>query len=449
MHTSSSLSLGVLAALCLLTPSPAQDVVRVVSDSEVRVGPGTFLAPLGRAAAGDRYVTAGRSGTWTAVHFAGRRGWIESSRLRASSGTRLEVSARSLNVRSGPSSRYRKVGAVVRGEVYVQVGSLGAWRQIVFGGARRWAFGSYLHPLPETGAPAPIPAAPPAAPPPQGGSLPKSLMVQASTLTSTPPAELRRWLEHVKREHRDRSRSDFVANLVLQDIADERGDLITAVLDVCEDYFDVFDNVFVGTQFIPWTGPGSRYVEGIVDAGFRWKNLRTSRKAMDAFLARYPQLTFHWYIGYEANLSDLADPTTRAAYEAYLIQAVQDMHARRPRTAVLWSPTFWRGFRSSAVLQRNLSALFRNVQAADPDGIGINWLHWQDSVGKRLLTATDVARWHTFLGSVHRFDSLKVNMEFFRPDGRGGIVPGDPAEHARREDAYRRLGVPLGASWEI
>ena len=40
-------------------------------------------------------------------------------------------------------------------------------------------------------------------------------------------------------------------------------------------------------------------------------------------------------------------------------------------------------------------------------------------------------------------------MEFFRPDGRGGIVPGDPAEHARREDAYRRLGVPLGASWEI
>jgi len=437
-----------LTALCAL-PLQAQEVVGLTATSDVRAGPGALFAPLGRAGFGQRYVAVRRSGAWTAVHFDGRAGWIESARLRPATGTRLEVSAGRLNVRTGPSTRYRRVGTVSRGQVYVQLGSLGAWQQIQFGGARRWAYGSYLHPLPAVSAPTPIPPPTPTPTETQGGSLPKSLMIQASTLTQTPPAELRRWLEHVRLEHRDPSRSDYVANLVLQDVADERGNLLTGVLDVVDDYFAVFDNVFVGTQYIPWTGRGSRYVEGIADAAFRWRNLRTSRRAWDALLARYPGQTFHGYLGYEANLNGLTDARVKAAYEAYLIQAVRDWHQRRPGTAVMWSPTFWRGYRYSSALRRNLSDLFANVQAADPDGRGIDWLHWQDSVGKRLLTVNDVARWHTFLGSVHRFASLRVNMEFFKPDGRGGIVAGDAAEHAQREDAYRRLGVPLGASWEL
>lgn len=462
-----------LTALCAL-PLQAQEVVGLAASSDVRAGPGTLFAPLGRAGLGQRYVAVRRSGAWTAVYFDGRTGWIESARLRGANGTQLEVSAGWLAVRTGPSARYRRVGSVTRGQRYVQVGAaLGPWRPIQFGGARRWAYGHFLHPLPTVIAPPPIapapaplsalqsaPRLPQSAPPSQvasaprssqtqGGSLPKSLMIQASTLTQTPPAELRRWLEHVRREHRDPRRSDYVANLVLQDVADEQGNLLTDVLDVVDDYFTVFDNVFVGTQYIPWSGRGSRYVEGITDVRFRWRNLNTSRRAWDALLARYPGQTFHGYLGYEANLNGLTDARVKAAYEAYLIQAVRDWHQRRPRTAVMWSPTFWRGYRYSSALRGNLRSLFANVQAADPDGIGINWLHWQDSVGKRLLTVTDVARWHTFLGGVHRFDSLRVNMEFFKPDGRGGIVAGDAAEHAQREDAYRRLGVPLGASWEI
>ena len=58
----------------------------------------------------------------------------------------LAVNAGALNVRSGPSTRYRRLGQVYRGNRVQVTGSNGAWLQISYRGQAAWVHGSYLSP---------------------------------------------------------------------------------------------------------------------------------------------------------------------------------------------------------------------------------------------------------------------------------------------------------------
>lgn len=62
------------------------------------------------------------------------------------------VTASRLNVRTGPSTRYRVIGQLSRGQRVNTTGASGAWRKIRFAGRDAWVHGGYLR---GSGAPAP------------------------------------------------------------------------------------------------------------------------------------------------------------------------------------------------------------------------------------------------------------------------------------------------------
>lgn len=295
------------------------------------------------------------------------------------------------------------------------------------------------------------------------GTAPKSLFIQLSTLTTTPPPTIREWFSHIAAQHRDSAKDDYIANLVLQDIADESGNMYIGLLDIIDDFFADFDNIFVGTVDLTWTGTGSKYLEGICDSDFRLENIHKSHTAAAAFRGKYPDLVFNWYITYEANLSIFDDPSCKNAYEAYLIELVSQLHSVYPNRSTLWSPTFWTKYNQTipamrASLKTNLSDLFANIKSQS-NGIGINWLDIQDRIGSTYcesssekFTTDDIKNYYTFLKTLsYTFSSLRVNMETFRMDcaNSDNCINGDPIEIQSRENFYERNNIPLGACWEI
>lgn len=274
-------------------------------------------------------------------------------------------------------------------------------------------------------------------------------------------------------------------SLVLQNVADAQGNLYAAQLDTISSYFKCFSNIFVGTTEPLWDGPGSPYVEGIVDPNFRWSQIYLSRAIADKFIARYPDLYFNWYITYEANLNffvgddvrtdtKVGTPITgnsvKEAYKAYLAQLSGDLYAKKPR-AVLWSPTFWKPFLDMSAEER------ANLQVAIQDTIAasnrVNWLHFQDFMGQQSFvrcesTASCYPRviykigcdntknYYSLLSDATantQIVSLRVNMEMFitqyLPNDTYGLMPADKYELFEREACYSRNNLPIGASWEI
>lgn len=103
---------------------------------------------LGSVPRGAKFVLTGAtSGSWRQIYYAGKRAWVHGSYLRGYGGSGQEVTASWLNVRTGGSTRYGRIGAVARGQRYVQLGSSGSWRRIQFDRRGGWAHGSYLVPV--------------------------------------------------------------------------------------------------------------------------------------------------------------------------------------------------------------------------------------------------------------------------------------------------------------
>jgi hypothetical protein len=275
-------------------------------------------------------------------------------------------------------------------------------------------------------------------------------------------------------------------SLILTEVADEQGNLYTSVLDlIIQRYSQCFSNIFIGTTTAKWTGPGSVYSEGMVNADYRWKNIYLSRTIADNLLARYPNLYFNWYISYEANLNyfigddvrvdravgtPISGYTVKEAYKAFLYQLSSDLYAKRPR-AVLWSPSFWTAFNELSITQQSqLQLAVRDVMLF---ATRVNWVHFQDFMGQSAIVQCRDANYcfprivykSTCENTVKYFNllkaastntsvvSLRTNLEMFVtqrfPSGSDGFVPADRNELNEREACYARNNVPIGASWEI
>ncbi|MFH2009400.1 MAG: MopE-related protein [bacterium] len=295
---------------------------------------------------------------------------------------------------------------------------------------------------------------------------PKSLFVQATSVpTGADEYRTRTWFHKVCTDHRTPGSPDFIHNLVLSEIADPQGNLATAALDIIEDYYGCFDNVFIGTANLPHADP---YNSGMKDVTFRWDNINLSAQVAAAYDARFgqsfPGQAFHWYISYEANLNYLAsDVTLKNAYAAYLLELTNQLTAIRSG-AVLWSPAFWTPYGSVPSYSALQSALTDVLSTAPL----LSWLHFQDFVGQAAslncstsnitygFGAADGIGYHGLVSAANpgTLASVRVNMEHFVLGDAGTcgawyIVAGDPVEHAAREAAYEAAGVPIGASWEI
>ncbi len=304
---------------------------------------------------------------------------------------------------------------------------------------------------------------------------PKSLFISPSALWNIPDAKIREWFEHISAHHRTPGSPQRIDALVLSDIADvDPGDpsgssarlLATPAagmptnwchplnhkLDVIAPHFKNFDAVYVGTAHIAWKGAGNAYDTGILDAGFRQKNLRIATNALDRFIARYPDLNFKWYISYEANLNCFTDPKIKDAYVAYLAELCRQMRARR-EAPILWSPNCWSKFDSlsetnRAALVVSLKDFFARVPITD--------LHYQDFMGGSSasgpyrFTPQDVKGYYDLLAGLGG-PRVRVNVEMFVVTDLKSfsLAPMSHADYVQRMRDYDKLQLPLGASWEI
>lgn len=111
----------------------------------VRTGPSTGYRILGSLRRGERLVAVASDGSWRKIWFRGQQAWVHGGYLERQTGQQAtEITASALNVRSGPSTRYGRVGLVRRGQVYAVTGNSGSWLSITWGyGTSQWCHGSY------------------------------------------------------------------------------------------------------------------------------------------------------------------------------------------------------------------------------------------------------------------------------------------------------------------
>ena len=129
---------------------PFDNVVKVTASTlNVRSGPSTSYSIIGQVHDGEMYVKHSSSGSWYKIWFKGRsNAWVHSAYVTSQSMPSnnyfvFEVTASALNVRSGPSTSYSKVGKIYAGQRYVvldvvQSGSL-TWFKFWYDGTARWA----------------------------------------------------------------------------------------------------------------------------------------------------------------------------------------------------------------------------------------------------------------------------------------------------------------------
>lgn len=271
----------------------------------------------------------------------------------------------------------------------------------------------------------------------------KSLFIQVGSLS---PSKIVEYCEYI----RNGNSPVEIYNVALTYIGDRNGNLFTEQLAAIKPYLPgqpkaIFDNVFVGSV-ADYTGIPDPYNTSMFDSTVRWSLLTQQRVLSEAIASLWSDVTFHWYVEHEAALNLLSNVTLRAAYEAFLVQSVIDLRTIRPNTAILWSPAIWEN-RPSTDVQNQLGFLFRNIKT-HTDGIGINWLHLQDTSGRHWFnpTAQDILAWYKALPA---FDSKRINVEQFKEASNGGLTPQDRATVSAREDAYAQLGMPVGFCWEI
>ncbi|MEJ2763170.1 hypothetical protein VV869_04225 [Photobacterium sp. MCCC 1A19761] len=309
-------------------------------------------------------------------------------------------------------------------------------------------------------------------------SEPKSLFVQVSSVyVGTESWKTKAWFEKVCSEHKNIGSNDYIYNLVLQQTGDHEGNLYNAQLDIIDDYFYCFDNIFMGTT----TESGADdYVKGITSEKYRWNHIKLSNTIADKILAKYPGLWFNWYISHEANLnhfisgrtgySNISGYEVKEAYLAYIKQLSEDLNKKTER-AILWSPTFWNSFdelscEEKDMLKMHLSDFFSKADK-------ITWLHFQDFIGQASLASCqgvfqceapsrviypidykNTVSYYNLLKEATmntNVQSLRVNMEMFvtSSEVRNEFFPGQFNEIREREKRYKENGIPIGASWEI
>lgn len=124
------------------TPSSSYSVKEVTASAlNVRTGPSTGYRKIGTVYYGQRYVAVQTSGSWVQIYFNGGTAWFHGSYVRSVSGGQVAaINVSGLNVRTGPSTGYGRVGTSHKPEVYVVVARQGFWSKIWFGGAARWCF---------------------------------------------------------------------------------------------------------------------------------------------------------------------------------------------------------------------------------------------------------------------------------------------------------------------
>lgn len=173
MNRTLNIALCTAALVCASAPLAVAETIEVTASRlNVRTGPSTRNRIIFTAQRGQKYTVTQQRGSWKEIAlFAGNKGWLYHpyTRVVASSpatpppsSTRTEACIVGfVNVRSGPSTRYRVVGRLTRGQRVPVTGTSGSWKRITFNGQTAYAFGRYLGQPQGGGATPPPPTRPP------------------------------------------------------------------------------------------------------------------------------------------------------------------------------------------------------------------------------------------------------------------------------------------------
>ncbi|BCO08687.1 hypothetical protein GF1_10630 [Desulfolithobacter dissulfuricans] len=109
----------------------AAEYVSVVKDGvNMRSGPDTKYEVLYELPAGYPLKVLGRKGKWLkVVDFEGSKGWIYSSLVDKTPHVIVTVKTEA-NVRSGPGTKYKKIGSVAREVILKKVDQKGDWVKV-------------------------------------------------------------------------------------------------------------------------------------------------------------------------------------------------------------------------------------------------------------------------------------------------------------------------------
>jgi hypothetical protein len=108
-------------------------------------------------------------------------------------------------------------------------------------------------------------------------------------------------LEHLRRV-KENEGGDHVYNLCIEHVANNKQDPVPwEVLDVIMEYAFSFDNMFVGSSNLRYTGSGSKYREGVSSSIFRDHALAVVNQYAAQFHDRYgADHYYHYYVDFEA-----------------------------------------------------------------------------------------------------------------------------------------------------
>lgn len=141
--------IGVVFSLTISVEAQATScsAIEVVSSNlNVRTGHGTRYSKVGVIHKGERYVVADSYGVWKKIWYDNKARWVYAKRYTKPISTSCgAVNTYRLNVRSGSSTYYRRVGSVYRNSKWAIIGSSGLWKKIWYKSEARWVHGSYLN----------------------------------------------------------------------------------------------------------------------------------------------------------------------------------------------------------------------------------------------------------------------------------------------------------------
>lgn len=153
---------AALAALAFAAPTQAQSVgatAVATTNVNVRSGPGTSNRVVDVLRTGQQVRIVNVSGSWCGVEKSGPDGWVSCGYLAEARDARRPAPApdrrvradetpaianTSVNVRSGPSTRFRVVDGIRRGDRVTIVGRSGSWCDIEKSGPDGWVACRYL-----------------------------------------------------------------------------------------------------------------------------------------------------------------------------------------------------------------------------------------------------------------------------------------------------------------
>lgn len=220
--------------------------------------------------------------------------------------------------------------------------------------------------------------------------------------------------------------------------------------------------IILGGDWFPYSGPGTRYWEGMMDDTWRWNMIQSSKSRTlnglatinEGFIGDKKQ-PVAFYLTEEIDISSLINHQLRMRVEWFLLDMLRFYHSLDPDLPILWSP-----YASSTIYSSSQAARFRDLLISvfawlkNNDGISPRLeVHFQDGVGVGAHSPITARQWGVGLKTAIESTSIlstvtfRMNVEFFKKTAQG-YTHESLTMIRERENTYTGAGLEIGACWE-